>query len=49
MTYSFGERKTSCTLYLKHPKHGEMEFHFLLSARLDSDGKPVAVLDYAKK
>jgi hypothetical protein len=34
---------------VKRPKHGEVELHFLMSAKLDADGKPVAVLDYAKK
>jgi hypothetical protein len=42
-------RREKDKLYLKRPEHGERELHFLLSAKLDADGKPVAVLDYAKK
>jgi hypothetical protein len=36
-------------LYVKREKHGEQELHFLLSARVDANGKPVAILDYARK
>jgi hypothetical protein len=42
-------RREKDKLYVKRPKHGEVELHFLMSAKLDADGKPVAVLDYAKK
>jgi hypothetical protein len=42
-------RREKDKLYLKRPKHGETELHFLLSAKLDADGKPVAVLDYGAK
>jgi len=42
-------RRVKDRLYLKRPKHGERELHFFLSAKLDAKGKPVAVLDYAKK
>jgi hypothetical protein len=42
-------RREKDKLYLKRPKHGERELHFLLSAKLDANGKPVAILDYAKK
>jgi hypothetical protein len=42
-------RREKGKLYLKRPKHGECELQFLLSAKLDADGKPIAVLDYARK
>lgn len=42
-------RREKDKMYLKRPKGGELELHFLLSAKLDPDGKPVAVLDFAKK
>ena len=42
-------RREKDKLYLKRPKRGERELHFLLSAKLDADGKLIAVLDYARK
>jgi hypothetical protein len=33
----------------KRPRHGECDLQFLLSATVDSNGKVVSILDYAKK
>jgi hypothetical protein len=36
-------------MYLRRPKGGELALNFMLSAKLDYDGKPITVLGFAKK
>ena len=38
-------RREKDKMYLKKPRRGELELHFLLSMRLGPNGKPIAVLD----